>query len=101
MEKDGITVNALHPGVVRTGFGKDGDAKGWFSWAIKLASPFMLSEEQGAATSVYLATSDEVEGKTGGYYARCKPASLSRAARDEAAAKRLWAVTESLIADAG
>lgn len=100
LEEDGITVNAVHPGVVRTGFGKDGDAKGWFSWAMKLASPFMLNEEQGAATSVYLATSDDVEGKTGGYYARCKPASLSRAAQDDAAAKRLWQVTESLIADA-
>src|SRR5205807_8635602 len=52
-----------------------------------------ISPERGAQTSVYLASSPEVEGKAGGYYDRCKPSSPSPEARDDAAARRLWEET--------
>ncbi len=98
LEGEGVTVNAVHPGVVASGFARDGDAKGVMSWLVSVARPFMISEQKGAATSLYVATSPELEGKSGGYYAKCRPASLSRAAKDDAAAARLWTVSEALIA---
>ncbi len=98
LEGTGVTVNALHPGTVRTRFARDGDL-GWFgSFVMLLISPFMISVEKGARTTVYLASSPEVEGQTGGYYARCQPAKTTAIAQDEAAAERLWELSEQLIA---
>ena len=59
--------------------------------------PFILTPEKGARTSVYLASSPEVAGVTGEYFVKCKPRTPSRAARDEAAAARLWSVSEELV----
>lgn len=93
-----VTVNAAHPGMVRSSFGGDGDLGllqriGW-----RALTPFMISPEKGARTSVYLASSPEVEGQSGGYYVRCRLTQPSRAARDDEAAERLWNVSEELIA---
>ncbi len=97
LEGTGVTVNSLHPGAVRTGFGSGDDIKGPLRWGFLIGRPFLLSPERGAATSIYLACSPEVEGKTGGYYYRCKLAKTSAAAQDQAAAERLWKVSEELI----
>jgi NAD(P)-dependent dehydrogenase (short-subunit alcohol dehydrogenase family) len=97
LEGTGVTVNAAHPGYVASRFGRDGDLG--FDAVLSLgAKLFARTPEQGAATSVYLASSPEVDGVTGGYFAGCKPASVSKAARDDAAARRLWDVSEALIA---
>ncbi len=74
----GVTANSLHPGTVATGYGRDGDAKGVLAFGVKLIKPFILNAEQGARTSIYLASSPEVEGVTGVYFVRCKPATPSR-----------------------
>lgn len=101
LDGSGVTVNSLHPGAVRTGLGASDDVKGMLGRvAYVLSRPFMISPERGARTSVYLASSPEVEGKTGGYYARCKPASRTAFAQDEAAAQRLWQISEELVAKA-
>lgn len=89
-----VTTNALHPGVVRTGFGHN--SQGFFRHLVKLGAPFMLSAEGGAKTSVYLASSPDVEGVTGQYFIRCRPKKASSAARDDALAERLWQVSEQL-----
>jgi NAD(P)-dependent dehydrogenase (short-subunit alcohol dehydrogenase family) len=94
---DRVTANALHPGFVRSDFGRDGDARGVYALGLRLASPFAISPEQGARTSVYLASSPEVDGVTGGYFYKCGPASTSRAAADDDAARRLWDVSEELV----
>ncbi len=65
LEGSGVTANSLHPGTVRTGYGADGDTRGFLAFGIKLASPFFLSPAKGARTSVYLASSPEVEGVSG------------------------------------
>ncbi len=65
-----ITVNALHPGVVHSNFAHE--LGGIFNFLNKMAKPFYLSPEKGAATSVYLATSPEVRNITGKYFVRCK-----------------------------
>lgn len=101
LEGTGVTVNALHPGGVRTGFGSSEDMPSLLARvAFTIGRPFMLSPERGAQTSIYLASSPEVEGKTGGYYHRSKLASTSAAAQDRATAERLWKVSEALVAKA-
>jgi NAD(P)-dependent dehydrogenase (short-subunit alcohol dehydrogenase family) len=91
----GITANALHPGwPVRTGLDRDaGGAFALFSRASKL---FAVSAEEGAKTSIYLASSPGVEGVSGGYYAGCRPVKPSKLSRDEATAERLWDVSVEL-----
>jgi len=92
-----ITANCLHPGVVRTDFGGDGDMGGLFGIGWILAKPFLLSPEKGAATSVYLASSPEVAETTGGYFDKCKPSPSSTASRDMAAARHLWEVSAAMV----
>lgn len=98
LEGSGVTVNALHPGVVRTGFGKNnsGALGGMFRGAISVAGNFFISAEDGAKTSVHLATSPEVEGVSGRYFFRCKDTTPSAAARDGEAARRLWEISEQM-----
>jgi retinol dehydrogenase-12 len=98
---DGVTANALHPGYVRSEFGRAGDLSWLFALGNRIGSVFAISPEKGARTSIYLASSPEVEGVTGGYFYKCAPASISAAAQDDAAARRLWDVSEQLVASAG
>lgn len=91
----GVTANCLHPGVVATGFGRE--SNGLWRLGLRIARPFMISAEKGAATSVYLASSPEVRGVTGRYFANCRPADPSRAASDPASAARLWEISERMV----
>lgn len=90
----GVTANCLHPGFVATRFGDQ--SGGAFSFAIKAAKNFALTPEQGAETIIYLASSDEMEGRTGGYYVKSTPATPSREAQNDADAKRLWDVSAEI-----
>ena len=76
LQGSGITANVLHPGVVRTAFGRE-DPRGWMRLLVPVIRPFLKSPEQGAETSVYLASSPEVEGVTGRYFANSKPKASS------------------------
>jgi NAD(P)-dependent dehydrogenase (short-subunit alcohol dehydrogenase family) len=97
----GVTVNAVHPGPVRSGFGMDGDMKGLMGLGNKLIRPFEISAAAGAKTSIYLASSPEVEGKTGGYWVRSKPGHMSKQAQSDEQAARLWDESEKLLASVG
>jgi NAD(P)-dependent dehydrogenase (short-subunit alcohol dehydrogenase family) len=97
LEGTGVTANSLHPGTVRTGYGADGDAGGFLSFGIKIAGPFFLSPAKGARTSVYLASSPEVDGVSGRYFVKCKPRRPRAWARDPEAAQQLWQVSEELV----
>lgn len=98
LEGSGVTANCLHPGVVRSGFGQNNG--GLTSLAFKsfytLLRPLTKSNAQGAETSIYLASSPEVEGVTGKYFANSKETQSSPASHDEEAAKRLWEVSEQM-----
>ncbi len=94
LEGTGVTANALHPGVVRTGFGHN--TKGFFRHLVKLTSPFMISAEKGARTSIYLASSPEVAAVTGQYFIRSRRRKPSSDARSDELAERLWQVSERL-----
>lgn len=88
LEGSGITVNSLHPGVVATEFGRSGN--GLLSVMWKLGSRFFKSPAEGARTSVYLASSPDVDGVTGTYFKNEKPARSSRESNDPEAAALLW-----------
>jgi NAD(P)-dependent dehydrogenase (short-subunit alcohol dehydrogenase family) len=90
----GVTVNAVHPGLVATGFAS---ANGWRGRLFQRAARwFGLTPEQGARTVVYLASSPDVAGVSGGYFVRNRQVVSSAASRDEEAARRLWQVSLEL-----
>ena len=97
----GVTANAAHPGPVRSGFGMDGDLRGIEGWGNRVVRRFEISPQSGARTSIFLASSPEVEGRSGGYWARCRPGHMSLRARSDAEAARLWEVSEELLENAG
>ena len=101
LDGTGVTANCLHPGLVRTGYGRDGDTSGILALGIRLAVPFMITPTQGAFTSVYLASSPDVARVTGKYFVKCKEKSPTRAAQDPEAARRLWDMSEELVSKAG
>jgi NAD(P)-dependent dehydrogenase (short-subunit alcohol dehydrogenase family) len=95
----GVTANCLHPGVVASGFGRG--KPGIMRWAVTIARPFMINEAKGAATSIYLASSPEVEGVTGKYFAREREKRSSAVSYDVGARRRLWEASEALTATKG
>ena len=98
---DQVTVNACHPGAVRSDFGSSEDMGRWYGAFMKFGGLFLISSKSGARTSIYLASSPEVERKTGGYYVRRHPGRPSKHAQDDEAAARLWEVSEKLLASVG
>ena len=95
----GITANAVHPGAVGTNFGAE--AKPGFRFLIKLGKPFLKSPEKGADTIVYLASSSEVEGISGGYFANRKQIRSRPESQDPGVMIRLWEISEKLTGIAG
>ncbi|KQP41010.1 short-chain dehydrogenase [Methylobacterium sp. Leaf104] len=85
----GVTSNALHPGVIASGFASG--TGGWFGLGWRLVRPFLSKPEDGAATSLYLATSREVDGVSGLYFDRCRAVAPSALGRDTALQERVWA----------
>ena len=94
LEGSGVTANVLHPGVVRTNFAME--TAGLFGVLFGLARPFMLTPEQGARTSIYLASSPEVATVSGTYFVDCRPKKSSPNSYDRAAQSRLWTLSEEL-----
>jgi len=90
----GVTANCLDPGPVRTRFGNE--TSGLLHIGLVAVRPFELSPNRGARTSIYLASSPEVEGVTGRYFVRRRPHRSFPVTYDEGAAKRLWDVSTKL-----
>lgn len=95
LQGTGITVNVLHPGVIASNFGQGFNSFIRFGW--KVASPFMSNVEQGARTTLYLATSPDVEGLSGKYFVNSKERKSSSLSYNEALRQRLWQVSEELV----
>lgn len=89
----GVTVNAVHPGVVRTNWGDEG---GPMSIAIRLGRPFMLSPDKGAETPLYVATSPEVADISGKFFAKKKEKESSEESYNKAESKQLWEISAKL-----
>ncbi len=96
LDGTGITVNAVHPGGVRTTIAEKN--VNWFTklgWIIM--KPFMITVEKGAATSIHLASSPDVEGITGHYWVKSKQEWSNRPSQDPELAKALWKKSEELV----
>ena len=90
-----VTVNAVHPGFVASNFGRNN--RGVIGLVMtRLVPLFAKSVVEGAATSVYLASSPEVAGVSGRYFVDCRPVKSAPQSYDRTAAERLWAVSEEL-----
>lgn len=96
LEGTGVTSNSLHPGVVATGFAQN--ASGAWKWFFSLAKPFLVTPEKGAQTSIYLASSKEIESATGLYWDNKRPVQPSAAALDQTSQKHLWLESERILA---
>ena len=96
LEGTGVTATALHPGVVRTSFGRE-DSGRWMRLMLPVVRPFMKTPEEGARTSVYLASSPEVAGVTGTYFANSRPKQSSKSSYDPDLARRLWEASAALV----
>jgi len=94
-----VTVNCLHPGAVRTRLGRDSEGTRLSEAVWPVVSRFFLTPEKGARTSVWAATSPELEGVTGEYLSKSAIAKPRKTALDDAAAARLWAVSEELVSE--
>jgi retinol dehydrogenase 12 len=94
LEGRGVTANCLHPGFVRSEFGMR--TSGWLAVGIRIARVFAITPEQGARTSIYLATSPEVAGVTGRYFVNSRPARPRPQAMDTEMARRLWEASERM-----
>lgn len=90
----GVTAYALHPGVVKTNFNTK--LKGFLKVFFSLATPFMITPEKGAETSIYLATAPKLETKSGLYFYKKKVTKTSSAASDVNARNKLWQLSEEL-----
>jgi NAD(P)-dependent dehydrogenase (short-subunit alcohol dehydrogenase family) len=97
LEGTAVTATCLHPGFVKTSFGRGFDVSPLLGQLFALISRFARTPEKGAETVIYLAASQEVQGASGGYYFDCRLKTPSAAAQDDAVAERLWQLSERLV----
>jgi NAD(P)-dependent dehydrogenase (short-subunit alcohol dehydrogenase family) len=91
-----VTANALHPGVIASGFARNNRGMLNFMFGTVLR-PFLSTPEQGAQTSIYLASAPDVANVTGLYFSKQRPAKPAAAAENMTTARRLWEVSEELV----
>jgi len=93
LKNTGITVNAMHPGWVKSNFGQ-GFYTGVYGVINTISSPLQLTPEQGASTIVYLASAKEVENISGKYFVKKKATNSSSASYNKQVAAELWEMAE-------
>ncbi|HMR09506.1 MAG TPA: SDR family oxidoreductase [Polyangiaceae bacterium] len=93
LDGTGVTVNAVHPGVVQTELAREYPAL-----LTKIFHLFTLTPEQGARCSLHVATSPDLVQVSGAYFEKSREKKAAKAARDEAAQEKLWQLTESILA---
>ncbi len=94
VQAEGVTVNALHPGLVASNF--NANAGGMMKLVGPVMGLFSLKVAEGARTSVYLASSPDVAGATGKYFVKCAPANSNPISYDQAAVRRVWDVAAQM-----
>jgi NAD(P)-dependent dehydrogenase (short-subunit alcohol dehydrogenase family) len=95
LEGSGVTVNALHPGLVASNFAHNNG--GIVRLGMRVVHLFALHPEEGAKTSIYVATAPELAGITGKYFDKGKVTASSKESYDEEAARRLWDVSAKMV----
>jgi NAD(P)-dependent dehydrogenase (short-subunit alcohol dehydrogenase family) len=101
-----LTVNALHPGVVATELGRylfpsmptnEEEIPWWSKPLLSVAKSFLLTPEQGAQTSIFLASSPDITGVSGKYFDSSKPKTSSKESYDTEKQQKLWEVSSELV----
>jgi len=92
----GVTANAVHPGVVNTSFGAE-DPGSTQRLLVPVLRPFMKSARRGAATSIHVASTPQLQDVTGRYFTNRQPRTSSPLSRDHGVAARLWHTSSALI----
>jgi NAD(P)-dependent dehydrogenase (short-subunit alcohol dehydrogenase family) len=98
LEGSGIVAHSLHPGSVRTNFGAEGDTHGANARFIRLGDPFAITAEEGARTSIHVASSPEAGATSGLYWSRSRPARPAPWALRPGQEDQLWAVSDRMLA---
>jgi NAD(P)-dependent dehydrogenase (short-subunit alcohol dehydrogenase family) len=91
-----VTANALHPGVVRTGFGAE-DPASVQRYLIPIVRPFMKSPTQGAVTSIHVASAPELRHVSGRYFANRTEKKSAQRSYDQVDAAQLWHVSTKMV----
>jgi NAD(P)-dependent dehydrogenase (short-subunit alcohol dehydrogenase family) len=98
LEGTGVTANALHPGYIDSGFGKNNPDRGLGAFLMGAASSiFAHSPEVGAQTSIFLASSPDMEGVSGHYFSNSRISRTAGPATDVALAKSLWDISAQMV----
>jgi NAD(P)-dependent dehydrogenase (short-subunit alcohol dehydrogenase family) len=96
LQGTGVTANCLHPGFVATNFGQNGTGPA-VRLLVKLIGSFGTSPQEGAKTSIYLASSPEVEGVTDKYFVKSIPKRSASISYDESLQRQLWEQSAKLV----
>ena len=96
-----VSVNCLHPGFVSTGIGSQNtytltNIAFLRALALKLVRPFAKSSQQGASTSIFLCSSEEVNKVSGEYFVDCKIKNVSKTAESKENSRLMWEISENL-----
>jgi NAD(P)-dependent dehydrogenase (short-subunit alcohol dehydrogenase family) len=97
LQGTGVTANCLHPGFVATNIGQNGVGSVGRSIVKLIFSRLGISPEEGAKTSLYLASSPEIEGVTGKYFAKSIPVRSAPISYDETLQRQLWEESAKLV----
>jgi len=95
LQSTGVTVNVVQPGFVATNLGRNSGSR-LQSLLFGMVRPFQISAKKGAETTVYLASSPEVEGVTGKCFSKLKEVSTTPISYDEEKQRLLWDTTLKL-----
>lgn len=98
MKDTNVTVNCIHPGAVKTHLGSDSATNFILKAFDRIIKSFFMTPQAAAKAPLYLALSPAVEGVTGGYFLKSKPAVAKRIAYDKDIASRLWERSEKILA---
>jgi len=91
---NGVTINCLHPGYVRTNMIRN--FRKFVKYFFPFISLFVRSPKRGAKTPIYCASSPDIEGISGKYFKKRKEVKSVKASYDEELAKELWDVSVEL-----
>jgi NAD(P)-dependent dehydrogenase (short-subunit alcohol dehydrogenase family) len=97
LEGTGVTANCLHPGFVATNIGQSGVGSVGRAVVKFIFSSLGISPEEGAKTSIYLASSPDVEGVTGKYFVKSIPKRSAPITYDESLQRQLWEESARLV----
>ncbi|HEX6108506.1 MAG TPA: SDR family oxidoreductase, partial [Ktedonobacteraceae bacterium] len=97
LQGTGVTANCLHPGFVATHIGQNGVGPVGRGIVKLIFSSLGISPEEGAKTSIYLASSPDVEGVTGKYFVKSIPIRSAQISYDESLQQQLWEESAKLV----